>query len=892
MHSDRTIADLTPTSDIGAIPPARPPSADDSPSSARTFKQFVNLEPLVTANADPPAITGYTCLRFLGHGGQGVVWLGLRNATQQKVALKVMHRDWMDDAKTRARFEHSYESLLALDHPGVVRPVDRGTLPSGELWYATEYISGKDLVQHVESLECEQLAGADGKQARQFPLRSVLELFVKLCEGVEAAHRAGVIHRDLKPSNIVVDTAGRPHIVDFGLAKTQMSRPAAMLTMTHEMIGTPFWASPEQVEGRPGGVDTRSDIYSLGVMLYQLVTERFPYDTDGPLIRLLDQIRYVEPPSPRSIVTWVGKDLQSVILKSIRKRPDERYQTVTEFRADIECVLRCEPVTARGGGMTYRAWTTVRRHRLAFGFAATVFSLTLVYGITATMMYRRAQSSAADAETKFRIAWEMANSVVSDIDSLLSTVPGTSEKRRALLALASSRLKELSAERIDDPRLLDSIASAHSKLGDVAGNLADEEVARFHLGQALAIRETLALREPGDPDRQAKLSFAIVRIGDEARGRGDLARCKEHYERALSIDEHLARSNPGNANFLDNLCWSYERNAWLLTQLGNPTAAAGLTEKRLILAERLAEIEPGNLIRQLNLMAALEERNSLEWAGGGDVDYQAQDARTERAFGIAKRLIKADPNRPIFLDKYANLCRNIASVQLRQGDSRAAIASIESGIEVGNRLLSIEPKRREWLHCLSDLHRQLGDMEWSQGDLVSAETALRKSLQFARQLTELYPENRDVLFDLARVTGFLASLTFNEKKPDESRMFYQEFMGMQERLAAEPSAAPQWLAGYAETLLTVPIADMKDLPKGLVFAQKAVDRSGGDSPEFLCTLALARWMNGDTRGTLAAAQLGLASSKAARPGIRTALNAYVDKCETKLRDEATASGKP
>jgi len=846
VDSDRSTADLTPNTDNTYAPPV---SLASGPSvNAPTFGPAPQNPDLPKSRCltegESPALSDYVCVRVLGRGGQGVVWLALRRADQQKVAIKVMHRDWMEDDHARARFEHSYDALLHLDHPGIVRPIDRGMLPTGELWYATEYVSGKDLVQYVESLETGFLAGADTKRARRFPLRPVLELFTRVCDAVEAAHRAGVIHRDLKPSNIVVDSEGRPHIVDFGVAKSQLPRQAALLTMTNEMIGTPSWASPEQVEGNPGAVDTRSDLYSLGVMLYQLVAERFPYEVEGPLPRVFDQIRYAEPKPPRSMVAWVDKDLQSIILKSLRKQPGERYQSIADFRGDIERYLRGEPIIARGDGWTYRAWTTIRRHRLAFSFATAVFALTLIYGIATTVMYRRAQASAADARSKFKIAWNLTELIVSQIDTELSNLPGSTESRRRMLNMAATHLAEFNQEHTDDPELLADLAQANARLADVAGALSEIPQGLQHAEMVLTSRRRLADLRPADPDAKAALSIAIVRVGDFNKGLGNFQRCRASYEEAMAIDEQLAREHPDVPTYSDNLCWSYERNGALARDLADCPRLLDLSDRRLSLARRLVEAEPNVPIRKYNLMSALVERNTAEKTCIQSCDLAACDRRVEEAYAIAKELATAEPHRLQFISALmfrsrdmASLSKDLPTAHERFGEARAT----------ARRLMALEPNQPEWRWHLASFDYNESFLLNRAGDRAEAERLIRRAYAEAVTIatTLHYSPSQD---SVPLWGGDLCAMLLADGRREEAHDLIANMLQIWRKFFDASEGSPGGLNYISANLLTCSFPDLRDPKAALAYAERAASLSHFKSAVILRTLAEARLANGDIAG--------------------------------------------
>jgi hypothetical protein len=298
----------------------------------------------------PETIQGYRILEELGRGGMGVVYRAVQLSTKRTVALKVMLDGPFASVTSRRRFEREVELAASLSHPGIVTIHDSG-LCHGRYYFAMDLIEGQRLDRFVRD--------------RPLAVRERLALVGRICEAVQYAHQRGVIHRDLKPSNILVDDRGQPHVLDFGLAKTLGTEHAdsAQVTLLGHTPGTPAYMAPEQTEGSVVDVDTRTDVYALGVILYELLTDRPPYTVKGPASEVMRNIRQAEPARLRAFVRDLDRDVETIALKALAKDKGQRYQSAGDLAADINHYLSGEAIGARQTGAAHLLWKAIRRHR-------------------------------------------------------------------------------------------------------------------------------------------------------------------------------------------------------------------------------------------------------------------------------------------------------------------------------------------------------------------------------------------------------------------------------------------------------------------------------------------------------------------------------------------------
>lgn len=370
-------------------------------------------------------IAGYEIDGELHRGAQGVVFKAHQKSTNRKVALKVLYHESGTSLRMRQRFMREIELAAQLRHPNVVTIFDSGETDDGRMYFAMEYIDGPRLDAFAKTLAGE----ADARPAAF--RRRVLQLFDAICAGVAHAHERGVIHRDLKPGNILIAAGGEPKVLDFGLAKAtaaEVNERFALNTIAGSFMGTIAYASPEQTRGKPDEIDTRSDVYALGVLLHELVTGRLPYDVTGPLADGIDNVLNAEPETP---LRWrpmgegdsagearpVDRDLETIILKALAKAPARRYQRVEALREDVGHYLAGAPIGARRDSPVYVATRYARRHRGVIGFVAIALVLTAAIAVLVSALTSSQQAAQSAADTVEQYASRLAQQEMWDATS-------------------------------------------------------------------------------------------------------------------------------------------------------------------------------------------------------------------------------------------------------------------------------------------------------------------------------------------------------------------------------------------------------------------------------------------------------------------------------------------
>jgi len=345
-----------------------------SSSALRTRSRSDFRAPGASSTARPdasvslPSIPGYEILKQIGRGGMGIVFKAIQLSTKRAVALKLLLEGPFASETSRRRFEREVSLAAQLRHPNIIPIYDSGV--SGDnMYYAMEYVYGLPLNDYLA--------------AHRLSLENIVSLYVKVCAAISHAHVRGVVHRDLKPSNILVDGDGEPHVLDFGLAKAGTLAEAAT-SVSAQVVGTPAYMSPEQASGDPSGVDIRTDVYSLGVMLYESLCGAMPYDTSGAMGRILNNIANADPASPSKLNPRIDADLAAIILKALEKGKERRYQSVDAFSSDLRRFLVGEPVTAKPTSGFYLLRKALYKYRMPIGLVAV---LTISLSATAIMYH-------------------------------------------------------------------------------------------------------------------------------------------------------------------------------------------------------------------------------------------------------------------------------------------------------------------------------------------------------------------------------------------------------------------------------------------------------------------------------------------------------------------------
>jgi serine/threonine protein kinase/tetratricopeptide (TPR) repeat protein len=679
----------------------------------------------------------YQILEEIGEGGMGSVYRASRADDQyrKEVAIKVV-RAGLDTRVALARFKSERQILADLDHPNIARLLDGGSTEEGQPYFVMDYIHGEPLDQY-----CDQ---------HKLTVTERLHLFRAVCSAVQCAHQKLVIHRDIKPSNILVTDDGVPKLLDFGIAKLLAPESSTSLpdqTQTFVRLLTPEYASPEQWRGEM--ITTASDVYSLGVVLYELLTGRRPHrlsgrtsdeidrliataDTERPsaaITRVEDQpdasptmsaeaVSATREGTPDKLRRRLMGDLDNIILKAIRKEPQRRYSSVEQLSEDIRRHLDGLPVLARKDTFSYRAAKFVRRHAAAVTAAALVLVSLSVGLVVAVREAAIARAQRARAEQRFKDVRDLANSLMFGVYDSVEDLPGATAARQLIVQKALYYLDSLSHESQEDPALQRELATAYKRIGDVQGNskvanLGDSAGALMSYQKALEIRKTLFEAKQATLGDSVNYAEALRMVAEALLLNGKTADAWKHSQRATEVAETSERTNHDDRQLLQELSQDYSTQAAILggnfnlSNLGNPTEAVAIRQKQVSVQEKLLSLQPNDAVAQRSFAVSLARMGDQYILVGQRREALANYLRAEKIF---ENLFSGSPSRKA-LDALDSIYVRLNVAQEGLGDLEAGFANANKALEISKKLSVADPKDFRARASLAIDYSNLADLD-------------------------------------------------------------------------------------------------------------------------------------------------------------------------------------
>jgi tetratricopeptide (TPR) repeat protein len=799
----------------------------------------------------PGSIIGhYRLLRQLGAGGMGEVYLAERQSDfNKRVALKLI-RPEMVNAEVIRRFAIERQTLAALHHPHIVGLLDGGTTDQGMPYLVVDYVEGVAIDRYCSE--------------RRLAIPERLRLFLQVCAAVHHAHQSLVIHCDLKPANILVTPTGEPMLLDFGIAK--LLDPAAV-GVTVKISGetragfTPQYASPEQMLGLP--VTTATDVYALGVVLYELLTGRCPHQMAGSMAEWIRSICERDAEAPSSAVRrlsgqpppgtapapdpWAAErmlrgDLDAIVLKALRKEPRDRYPSVDQMAEDVRRHLDGRLVLAHRNTTQYVVRKFVARHKL--GVAAAAAALVLAAAGLAAILYE-----ARLAGRRFEDVRSLAHTFLFDVHDAIQDLPGSTPARSMIANTGTAYLDRLTRDARGDRSLQLDVAEGYLKIGDVQGNpyeanLGDTAKALDSYRKALALAAAGGLKDAKSKQIGARIHenlaavLAFVSKSGEALEHGrqaivlykDVAASDSRPEAKLdlargyeTLGDLLGGARGINAAKFEEAQASYEQSLALIPQLasGHPAAPRAMRAKAVILM-KLGDAQA----RTMRLAGAMTQ-------------YRA-------ALEYAEKLQAADPNNVRSRNLVTVALNKIASTHMSLEQNEAAEATYLRVISINEGILAADPSNERARGGAASAQKNLGDLYYyNLHRFPDALRCFRRAVELLELQVKADPGNIVWKQNLSESLTYVASALMELKRPAEARPEAQRGLEIARQIADRPGASHDQIYNYAWLGITIEPQDLRDGRTVLPYARRAVEMSREKDPFDLHVLGEAYAALGD-----------------------------------------------
>jgi serine/threonine protein kinase len=772
----------------------------------------------------------------IGAGGMGEVYRASRvdDNFEQHVAIKLLRSGFHSDF-TLARFRSERRILAKLHHPNIARLLDGGTTAEGQPYFVMELIEGEPIDQYCD--------------AHKLSIVERLRLFRTVCPAVQYAHRNLFIHRDIKPGNILVTAEGVPKLLDFGIAK--ILDPIALpredeATVSWARMLTPEYASPEQARGDP--ITTASDVYSLGVLLYRLLTGHPPYCVGGraahEVLRAITETEPVKPSlaidrveadtgadgqaitltpelvsrsrdgEPEFLRRRLSGDLDNIVLKALRKEPDRRYPSVDQFSEDIRRHLEDLPVLARQDTIRYRTGKFVLRHKASV-LAAALVLVTLVVGIVGTAWEARiARQQRTRAEQRFNDVRKLANSLVFEVYNAIKDLPGATPARKLLVGRALEYLNSLSHEAAGDPSLQSELATAYERVADVQGNpshanLGDIPGALETYRRSLSILESLRTTDPNNVTVKRQLSSVYYDVGLCLDAVGDYQGALQNSRGALAVDETLL--NSGDASDIDNLAGDYNDIGNKLQHIGDLSGSLENYRRAAGIREKIKVEDPKKSI-------AVQMHLASDYQGQGMVltmekNFNQAIPVEQRTVALMTEASERNPDNATLRFSLGQSYETLGQTLEKTGDLVEALQTQRQALAIFRGVSAADPTDELTRRFLGFSYGEVGKLLIKRGDVTGGLDDLREALTIFKSLPSAEQNNDFALSGLAGAysgmglahaalaTSKGAGVEQQLEHWHEARSWYQKsldiWLGMRSRgaLASVDNDKPQEMAG-------------------------------------------------------------------------------------------------
>jgi serine/threonine protein kinase/tetratricopeptide (TPR) repeat protein len=750
----------------------------------------------------------YKLLEQIGEGGMGTVWMAEQTEpVQRRVAVKVI-KEGMDSRQVLARFEAERQALALMEHPNIARVLDAGRTPSSRPYFVMELVKGQPITKYCDD--------------KRLGVRERLDLFGDVCRALQHAHQKGIIHRDIKPSNVLVAPYdGKPvvKVIDFGVAKATGQRltDKTLFTGFGALVGTPEYMSPEQAEVNNRDIDTRSDIYSLGVLLYELLTGSTPLTRkriqEAALLEVLRVIREEEPPRPSTrlsesrdslpsisaqrqtepakLTKLVRGELDWLVMKALEKDRNRRYETAKGFADDVQRYLADEAVLACPPSAWYRFRKFARRNRTPMTVAAIVAAAVVLGILGTTWQAIRATRERDRAEGNFRQAKKAVDDFYTSIsETTLLDKPGLQPLRKELLDRALKYYQDLLAQRGNGPQLQAEIASAYLRIFmiDVATSSWDEAFAALQAG--LENAEKLIEDHPEDAELQTRLAgfWNVERLLYCGRTSGaepsNLLQAMRTLKKGAETWDKLARTHPTVPGFQNDLAAFSTYIGDFSWGFGRQAEALRAYEKASEIREKLVSTYP----HSREYRAALgESRNGLAWMLHHNSRRQEAEKACREAIVLQEQLVAEFPQVPNYRVILANCYHTLGIVLRATGRHQEALKASRSELQITERLTADFPDVPAFESEAAFAYRSLGEALVGVGEHQEPERLLRRSIGIYEKLASKLPNISYYEREQGWTYLTLANLLAATGRPQEAEKTYHQVLAIFEKYVAQPN---------------------------------------------------------------------------------------------------------
>lgn len=714
----------------------------------------------------------YRIVEELASGGMGGVYLAIREDGHytQQVALKIIHAG-LASPDLMERFRYERQILAFLNHPNIGSLLDGGTMPDGRPYLVMEYIEGRPITRYCEE--------------EQLSLGARLRLFQLVCGSIAYAHRNLVVHRDLKPGNILVTAEGQPKLLDFGIARLLLDQnPLLDGARTRGILFfTPDYASPEQVRGEP--VNTATDIYSLGLILYEILTGRNPQkDKTRPSTNWEQRICLIEPPKPSTAAALqpgccidpksLKGDVDRIVMKALQKDPARRYSSVEQFSQDVDRFLRGLPVMAAEDTLVYRSQKFFQRHRT--GVIAAGLALVAVLGGASVAVWQahEARIERDRAQARFQDLRRLANAFLIQHDTL-AALPGGTGIRTQLIRESLRYLDRLAEDGEDNEEFRRELISAYLKMGDVQGrqdapNLGDTAGALESYRKAVQMLEALHRRHPSEPRLTEDLSLGYSRLSGALKVAGNYRRGLEYDRKSLELREQLVASSPNDREYLRQLASSLTTLGGSLFQVSDWEGVLAARRRALSLYEKLIAEGATQPDDYRGLSLALTRMGSFY---ARLKDYGTSNQYYRRALTAVETGLAERPQHVQLKLSQATVYSGLAQNSSDQGHWTEAARELRSARATLEELTRADPQDARTRSLLATADHRLALVEIHQGQVASGIQKLLGVLATREELAARNPVNAGARGEVAESHAAIGDAYFGAKRWKEARSYYE-----------------------------------------------------------------------------------------------------------------------